>query len=169
MKKIFENLWYHYKAAIIVSVLVLAAGAYMLAQSLGVTVPDYRAAIISSGSCSDEQLERLKNVLESAGTDRNSDGQVSAEIKFYQLSLGESGQNINALGALDADLVGNVSGLFLLEDPAAFESATNGIICEADCVPAGETEALSGLGLDDLYAAVRPGNAEEDFFRELIF
>ena len=169
MKKFFENLWYHYKAAIIVSVLVLAAGMYMLAQNRTVSVPDIRAAVISSGSCSDEQIERLKAILESSGADQNFDGQVTAEIRFYQLSLGESGQNINALGALDADLVGNLSGLFLLEDPAAFESATNGIICEADCVPVGETEALSGLGFDDLYAAVRPGNAAEDFFRGLIF
>ena len=34
------------------------------------------------------------------------------------------------IAALDADLVGTVSGIFLLEDPDAFQTASNGLLAQ---------------------------------------
>ena len=56
-------------------------------------------------------------------------------LHTYYVSLaGDSGSTdedtVQAVSALDADLIGRVSGIFLAEDPAAFQTVTDGLLAE---------------------------------------
>ena len=161
MRKKIQNFWYYYKAAVIIALVIVAAGAWLLVQQKKAERPDYEAALVSPEYYSEEQIESLKDALQKAGADSNGDGKVSVNLKVYRIALGEEGQDANVIGALDADLVGKVSGLFLLSDPVKFEEVTNGICRAADAVPAAECEALRGLGFDGLSLAVREGADEK--------
>ena len=148
MKKKFQNFWYYYKIPSIIALIVLAAGIYFFLIQRRSVESDYHAAIVSLQNLSADQLERVQRVLESVGQDQNGDGSVA---------IGQDGQGMNEAAALDADLVGNHSGLFFVDDPEMFEKSTNGIGKAADAVPVSGIPLFSGCGIDDLYFLVRSG------------
>ena len=157
MKKKLQNFWYYHKVHVIIILAVLAAGLWFCLQDRKTTVPDYHAAIVSPRGCPDEQLAKLRSVLEGAGQDQNGDGLVSVTVQVYRFAIGEDGQERTEIAKLDADLVGKQSGVFFVEDPEKFEEATNGIGKAADAVPVGDIPPLSGCGIDGLYLLLRNG------------
>ena len=156
MKKKFENFWYYFKIPAVIALVLLALGLYFLLQPK-TPVSDYDAAVISGSGCSEEQLERLQTILQQAGQDQNGDGAVTVKMHLYRFTIGAAGQDINEIAGLDADLVGKVSGIFLAEDPEAFEEASNRLVAAADAVPLSEINAFSGAVPDGLYLLLRSG------------
>lgn len=160
MLKELQNFWYYYRVQTVIALIVLAAGGYLLSQRDTVKY-DYDIAIISPFGCSDGQLAEIRSVLEAAGSDQTGDGEVHVKLHLYRLSLGADGQDSNEIGALDADLVGRVSGIFFTEDPEAFEEATNGLGRASDAIPVREIEKLSGCGLDGFSLLPRKDSQEK--------
>ena len=155
MKKQLRNFWYYHKVHVIIILAVLAAVLWFRLQDRQTTAPDYHAAIVSPRGCPDEQLAKLRSVLEGAGKDQNGDGLVSVTVQVYRFAVGEDGQERTEIAKLDADLVGKQSGIFFVEDPGRFEEATNGIGKAADAVPVGDIPPLTDCGIDGLYLLVR--------------
>ena len=162
MKAALENFWYHYKIPVLIAAAILAVGSYLLVQQVKTVPADYEAALVSSEYYSDEQLAALQEMLAAAGTDTNGDGNIVVAVHRFRLKIGADGQDSAEIGALDADLVGNRSGLFLLEDPQAFEEATNGICHAAEAISCADIPALSGESWSSLSAVVRE-NADEKY------
>ena len=154
MKKWLKNFWYYYKVPVIIAFVILAVGIYFLSQRRSVK-SDYDAAVVSARGCSDEQLARLRSVLEQAGRDQTGDGIVTVKIHVYRFAIGTDGQDREAIAGLDADLVGKVSGLFFVDDPEQFEESTNGIGKASDAFPVSDISQLKEYGIDSLYLLVR--------------
>ena len=154
MKETIRNFWYYHKLHVIIALTVLLAGSYLFTQKETVK-PDYDAAVISPAGCTEQQLQMLKAALEQAGEDRTEDGQVSVRIHVYRLTVGADGQNANEIAALDADLVGKVSGLFITGDPTSLEKATNGLLKAADAIPIGTVSRLSECGMEEMFLMLR--------------
>lgn len=128
-----KHFWYYYKIPTGIVLCVLIVWVYLSAQSAATPDPDYHIGLVSTTSRSDEALAALENTFAAAGEDRNSDGDVLVRLHTYALELGENSDyanNYEIVAALDADLVGSTSGLFLLDDPEAFQSVTNGRLDE---------------------------------------
>lgn len=162
MKKWLQNFWYYYKIPVIVVLAVLAAGIYYFLIQRQSVESDYHAAIVSPREFSEEQLERIKSVLERIGKDQNGDGRIEVQLRVFHFAIGEDGQDMNAAAALDADLIGKESGLFFTEDPREFELSTNGIGKASEAIPVRGIPLLSGCVIDDLYLLIRT-DAEEKY------
>ena len=162
MKKKIQNFWYYHKVPAIIILVVLAAGIYLLLTQRQSVESDYHAAVVSPQGLSGEQLARLQSVLEGIGQDQNGDGTVAVQLRVFRFAIGEDGQDMNEVAALDADLVGKESGLFFVENPEKFEQLTNAAGKAADAVAVSEIPLLSGCGIDDLFLLMR-ADAEEKY------
>ena len=155
MKKRLANFWYYHKIHTVILLAVLAAGIYLFLTHRSTVKSDYDIAIVSPRACTEEQTAAIKSVIEQSGTDQNGDGRVTADIHIYRFAIGEAGQDQQAVAGLDADLVGKMSGIFLVDSPGKFEAATNGLGTVADAIPVSDIPALSGCGIDDLWLLIR--------------
>ena len=155
MKQKLQNFWYYYKIHTIIILAVMAAALYFFLSQRSSISSDYNIAVISSRGCSDVQLAKISNALETAGIDQDGDGSVTVKLSAYRFSLGQDGQDQIEIMKLDADLVGKESGIFFTEDPDQFEASTNGIGKAADAVPVSRIPLLADCGLDDLYLLPR--------------
>lgn len=154
MKKRLENFWYYNKVYVIIGLALLVVGLWFFLQRQPAE-SDYGIAIVSPQWLSEEQLGKIKTVLEQAGKDQNGDGTVKVDLRAFRFAIGEDNQDRIEISKLDADLVGKASGIFFTDDPESFEQVTNGIGKAADAVPVSSISALSGCGIDDLYLLPR--------------
>ena len=166
MKNKLLNFWYYHKVHTIIILVVLAIGAYLVLTQQKPVKSDYDIAIVSARGCSDEQMAQMRDVFQQAGRDQNGDGIVAVDIHLYRFALGEDGQDREAVAGLDADLVGMLSGIFFVDDPAKFEAATNGLGKAADALPVRGIPRLQGCGVDDLSLLIR-SNADQRYERIL--
>ena len=155
MKNKLQNFWYYYKIPAIIILVIFAAGLYFFLTTRGSVPDDYHIAIVSSRGCSGEQLAKIKTALERAGQDQNGDGVTVVGIRVFHFAIGQDGQDMQEIAGLDADLVGKESGIFITEDPEAFEVSTNGIGKASDAVPVSKIPLLAGCGINDLYLLPR--------------
>ncbi len=162
MKKKLQNFWYYRKIPVIIVLVVLAAGIYLFLTKQQTVTSDYDIAIVSPRGLTGEQTEQIQRIIAANGTDQNGDGMVLAQLRVFRFAIGEDGQNVNEVAALDADLVGNESGMFFVEDPEKFEKSTNGLGKASDAVPVSSIPLFSGCGIDDMYILVRT-DAEEKY------
>lgn len=128
-----KNFWFYYKKHILVGLAVLAVLAYLGIQKALTPKPDYHIGLIQTVPCTEESLLQLEARFTEAGEDRNGDGEVLVQIHTYFVDLKEGVDSsamadANPVAALDADLIGNVSGIFLLEDAVTFQEITGGIL-----------------------------------------
>ena len=166
MKNKLLNFWYYHKVHVIIILAVLAIGAYFLLTQQKTVKSDYDIAIVSAQGVSDEQMGQIRDVFQQAGTDQNGDGAVTVKVHLYRFAIGESGQDREAVAGLDADLVGKVSGIFFVDNPEGFESATNGLGKSADAIPTRSIPSLSPCGIDDLSLLIR-AEADEKYTQVL--
>ena len=137
-----RNFWYYYKKHTLIALAVLLVAGYLTAQQLNTPEPDYHIGLISTTPRSDEQLTALTDGFAALGTDLNGDGQVLVQLHTYFVDLADDSpnagvSNADKVAALDADLIGNVSGIFLTEDPQTLLAITGGIFADTP-VPFGE-------------------------------
>ena len=133
MKQVFAKLknwlWYH-KIPLLVAAAVLIVGGYLHLQDRAVPEADYHIGLVSITPRSDEALQALEDAIADAGFDRNGDCQVLIRLHNYPVDLADDSENAGVknhqiVAALDADLIGHTSGLFLLEDPETFQAVTD--------------------------------------------
>ena len=135
MKKM-ENFWFYYKKHLLIGLAVVLLLGYLAIQKAATPEPDYQIGLVQAVPCTQEQLEGWEARFAAAGEDRNGDGQVLVKIHTYFVDLADDSpnagvQNGDTVSALDADLIGNKSGIFLLEDVDTFRRITNGILAES--------------------------------------
>lgn len=130
-----KNWWYYYKipAGILICVLVIVI--YFSVQSGKSPEADYHVGLVSTTPRSEEELSALTDGLAAFGEDLNDDGEIRIQLHTYAVDLADSSEyagynNYEIIAALDADLIGKTSGIFLLEDPKAFQSVSNALLAE---------------------------------------
>lgn len=134
MKKL-ENFWFYYKKHILIGLSVLLAAGYLLFQTAGAPEPDYHIGLVQASPCTETELHSREARFAAAGEDLNGDGQVLVQIHTYFVDLSDDSpnagvNNAQTVSALDADLIGGISGMFLLEDVDTFQTVTNHILEE---------------------------------------
>ena len=132
MKKL-ENFWFYYKKHLLIALAVLFTAGYLVIQKSAVPEPDYHIGLVKSAPCTEEELLSWETRFAAAGEDLNGDGQVLVKIHTYFVDLADDSpnagvNNAQTVSALDADLIGNVSGIFLLEDVVTFQKITGDIL-----------------------------------------
>ena len=134
-RKKLQNIWFYYKKHILIGLAVVLILTYLGIQRINTEKPDYHIGIVRSVSLSEEELNALTAIFTAAGQDVNGDGQVLVQLHTYYLDLADDSENAGVNNAeaaqgLDADLIGNMSGIFLLEDVDTFQSLTNSIAAD---------------------------------------
>jgi len=132
MKKL-ENFWFYYKTHLLIGLAVLLIAGYLAIQKAGTPEPDYHIGLVQAVPCTEEQLLAWEARFAAAGEDRNGDGKVLVKIHTYFVDLADDSpnagvNNAQTVSALDADLIGKVSGIFLLENVVTFQAITNDIL-----------------------------------------
>lgn len=130
-----RNFWFYYKKHLLIGLAAVLTVGYLSLQKLSDPKPDYHIGLVQTLPCSDEELHQLEKRFAAAGEDRNGDGEVLVQIHTYFVDLADESENAGVanaqtVAALDADLIGGVSGIFLLEDVETFRRITNGILSE---------------------------------------
>lgn len=130
-----QNFWFYYKKHLLIALSILAVILYLTAQSADSETPDYHIGLVQSVPCTEAELHQLENRLAEAGEDINGDGNVYVHLHTYFVDLADDApnagvENAQIVSKLDADLIGSVSGIFLLEDVAAFREITGGILSD---------------------------------------
>lgn len=131
-----KNWWWYHKKIVLLAALVAAALLYMGIQDRQTVKPDYHVGLVSTTPFSPEQLSQMEETFRTAGEDHNGDGQVTVQIHQYPVDLADDSPNAGynnreILSGLDGDLVGKMSGIFLLDDLETFQQVTGGILSDA--------------------------------------
>ena len=124
--------WYHHKL-VIFALVVAAVVLYFTISDSRRADADYHVGLVSATALSPEQISDMEELLCRAGEDRNGDGEILVQLHTYWVDLADDSPNAGydhyeIVAALDGDLVGKVSGIFLLEDPEAFRRITQGVL-----------------------------------------
>ena len=135
LRKKIQNFWFYYKIPFLVGLAVVFILGYLTVQKHTTVQPDYHIGLVRTVPCTDMELQSLKDTFTAAGQDLNGDGEVLVQIHTYYVNLEDPAENAgvanaDTIQALDADLIGNVSGIFLLEDVAAFQTVTNNLLSD---------------------------------------
>ncbi len=175
----FKNWWHYCKWYVIVGVFLFAAAFSIIGNALGLFTrsPDLQIAYIGKAALPQDTVSALEQLFASLSGDYNEDGEIIVQINQY---VGDS-ETANPEDAyyqyasevtLMADISGNESYFFLLEDPQTFQqqyqilaspdgdcpnqadySADGKIILWADCPLLSEaemgtyTETIAGQGI----------------------
>lgn len=142
--------WWYHKTHVLIGAAALAVVLYAVVPGLLAAKPDYCLAIVSKSYVSDETREAVRKQLQPLLPDRNGDGQVLLEVYYYGADLSgatEGSLNYAEAAKLDADLVGKVSGFFLLDDADGFQRNT--AVPAAQPVPCAQIPAFVGLSLPE--------------------
>lgn len=128
--KKLENFWFYYKNPLLIALAAVLVLGYLGLQKASTPEPDYHIGLVRSTPLTDDALLRLEHDFSAAGEDRNGDGQVLVQIHTYYVDLAAASPDDQVVCALDADLIGKVSGLFLMEDAPTLRAVTNGILSD---------------------------------------
>ena len=134
LKKL-ENFWFYYKKHLLIGLAVLLVTGYLAFQDAGTKDADYHIGLICSTAYTEEMLAQLEEEFTACGQDLNSDGNILVQIHTYFVDLADESadagvRNAEVVAALDADLIGHVSGIFLLDDVQTFQTVTNGLLSD---------------------------------------
>ena len=132
MKKL-ENIWFYYKKHILIALAVILASGYLFLQKAVTPDADYHIGLLQPAPCTETEADALEERFASAGADLNGDGQVLVQIHTYFVDLKDDSpyagvDNAQTISSLDADLIGKLSGIFLVEDVETFQEITDNIL-----------------------------------------
>ncbi len=144
----WKTWWWYHKTHVLIAVAVLAVILYSFLPNLLAPKADYALAVISTSSCPEETLSAVEALFETLADDSNEDGRVLIGVNVYTADLSGQTEGVldyQAAAALDADLIGKISCLFLLDNPSGF--IENTAVSVAAPVPCAELPAFSSLTL----------------------
>lgn len=132
-RKKIENFWFYHKNHLLIGLAAVLVLAYLGIQKLSTPKPDYHIGLVRAEALPEADFAALEEAFTAAGEDLNGDGQVLVQIHTYYTNLADTAENAgvnnaDAVQALDADLIGAMSGIFLLEDVDTFLEITNGLV-----------------------------------------
>lgn len=126
-KRKWKTWWWYHKIHVLIAAVTIAVGLYSVLPGLLTPKPDYSAAVISVEWIPEETLALLRERISQAADDANGDGRVLVEVQLFQADLSgntEGTINYSEAARLDANLVGKVSSVFLIDNPAGFHANT---------------------------------------------
>ena len=128
-----KNWWWYNKLYLLIGIAAVAVLIYCFVPSKTAENPDYYVAVVTELPLREEQYSAVSERLAALGEDVNGDGEVSVHVKAYGVDLENpspigANENFQLVAALDADLVGKVSGLFILDEPEVFQRVTNNVL-----------------------------------------
>lgn len=129
-----KNFWYYHKYHVLIAVIALGIAVYSFVPSAG-TKADYHIGVVTDILCPEDRLSKIETRLSAAAGDVNGDGKVIVTLHAFTVDFDSSDpnsgyMNYEKVAALDADLSGKLSGLFIVEDPEGFQLATDGLLAE---------------------------------------
>ena len=149
-KEKWKTWWWYHKVHVLIAATALAVVLYSVLPGLLAAKPDYSVALITTEGIPDGTMAALKERFEQAADDANGDGKILVDVVHYGADLsGETEGTVNYMEAskLDADLVGSVSGIFLLDRPAGFRANT-AVTIEPE-TPCKELAFFKGISLPE--------------------
>ena len=167
-KNKWKNWWWYHKVQVLIAAAALGIVLYSVLPGLWTPKPDVQAAIVAA-DCPPELPQALRGRLEEILPDRNGDGRVLAEVRVFSVDLtgqGPGGTDYTEAAALDADLVGAVSAIFLLEDPAAFAVGT--AVSVRETVPCAGLPVFEGLGVPPGWAFTVRSDADRELYDRIL-
>lgn len=133
------NWWHYYKWAVLIVVIILGIGLWIAYSILSQKTPDYQVAWVASTDLPTETVEALQEKLEGYAIDRNKDGKVYVQVNRYVINFDEAAvsqsadptmasySKIAGMTRLSADLSEGMSYIFIIQDPASFQLATESL------------------------------------------
>lgn len=151
-----KNWWWYNKLFVLIGAAAIAVLIYCFMPSKNQENPDYHVAVVTKLPLREEEMTALEERLEAHGRDVNGDGEVLVKLHSYAVDLADKSPNAGSsnyqtVAALDADLVGKVSGLFILEDPETFRQVSNDILSGAAVAFDERLSIALREGADDAY------------------
>lgn len=132
-----RNWWHYHKWHVVITLALAVCAANILwdVSGVGREKPDYSIAYVGSTPLSEETAEAIRSGLASLSPDMNGDGKVIVELlQYVSVNTGDS-DSLYFAQAAQVKLVGDITActsyFFLLEDPGAFQEATNAL-CNLD-------------------------------------
>ena len=156
-----KNFWYYYKIPVLIALAAAAAAAYLGLQKAAAPKADYHIGLVTVTPRSEAQLDMLTDGFAVRGQDLNGDGQVLVQLHTYFVDLADEDpnagvNNAQTVAGLDADLIGNVSGIFLTEDPQTLQAVTDGLFEEPFCEYADGLYLCLRKNAEDVYKNILP-------------
>lgn len=150
-----RNFWYYHKIHLLIALAVLLVAGYLSAQRLSAPDPDYHIGLVRTMPLPEEELEALNASFAAAGEDLNGDGEVLVQIHTFYVDLADSSENAGVnnaqtVSALDADLIGGVSGIFLLENVDTFRAITDDLLADTE-IPCADLTLTLRRDANDAY------------------
>ena len=127
--------WWHYHWGIVVIVVLCAFfGIWIIKDTVFQTRPDVQVAYVGTHDLPADTVTALQDALTPFCEDTNGDGKVVVQVDTYNVDFDADNVNTDAYNQmagvtrLSAELSsGGKTYIFLLEDPAAFESSTGAL------------------------------------------
>ena len=127
--------WWHYHWGIVVIVVLCAFfGIWIIKDTVFQTRPDVQIAYVGTHDLPADTVTALQDALTPFCEDTNGDGKVVVQVDTYNVDFDADNVNTDAYNQmagvtrLSAELSsGDKTYIFLLEDPAAFESSTGAL------------------------------------------
>ena len=128
-KERWANWWdYNLKWVIILGFAAAFVGYCFIGQYFLTTHADYNVAVVAPHYLPEATQTALQDALAAYGEDRNGDGKVVVKLNVYTMNFGsdDSDAYLDMAGTtkLSTDIQGALSSIFILYDPAGFQSTT---------------------------------------------
>ena len=128
-KERWANWWdYNLKWVIILGIAAAFVGYCFIGQYFLTTHADYNVAVVAPHYLPEATQTALQDALAAYGEDRNGDGKVVVKLNVYTMNFGsdDSDAYLDMAGTtkLSTDIQGVLSSIFILYDPAGFQSTT---------------------------------------------
>ena len=128
-KERWANWWdYNLKWVIILGIAAAFVGYCFIGQYFLTTHADYNVAVVAPHYLPEATQTALQDALAAYGEDRNGDGKVVVKLNLYTMDFGneDSDAYLDMAGTtkLSTDIQGALSSIFILYDPAGFQSTT---------------------------------------------
>ena len=128
-KERWANWWdYNLKWVIILGIAAAFVAYSFIGQYFLTTHADYNVAVVAPHYLPEATQTALQDALAAYGEDRNGDGKVVVKLNVYTMNFGsdDSDAYLDMAGTtkLSTDIQGALSSIFILYDPAGFQSTT---------------------------------------------
>ncbi len=169
-KEKWKTWWWYHKIHVLIAAAVIALALYAILPGLLSPKPDYSVAVITASELPEETHAVLKERFREIADDRNGDGKELVELFFYTPDLSgktPGTQNYQEAARLDADLVGKVSSIFLVEDMEGYRK--NVAVPVEPEVPVKDIALFDGILLPEgtAFTVRSDGDAQEIYDRIL--